>query len=129
MRNLIKFCLSLFDYLLEKKIIDQLKRFFSIEKTILLIDISAHKGEYFNLSKAYCLEPNPNIFKILENKILLNKKIKLFNLRTSNNSGNILFNQNIEILSSSINELNENLNYYKNFFFLNLLGLDEVKKK
>ena len=43
MRNLIKFCLSLFDYLLEKKIIDQLKRFFSIEKTILLIDISAHK--------------------------------------------------------------------------------------
>ena len=117
MRNLIKFCLSLFDYLLEKKIIDQLKRFFSIEKTILLIDISAHKGEYFNLSKAYCLEPNPNIFKILENKILLNKKIKLFNLRTSNNSGNILFNQNIEILSSSINELNENLNYYKIFFF------------
>jgi hypothetical protein len=117
MKNLIKFCLSLFDYLLEKKIIDQLKRFFSIEKTILLIDISAHKGEYFNLSKAYCLEPNPNIFKILENKILLNKKIKLFNLRTSNNSGNILFNQNIEILSSSINELNENLNYYKIFFF------------
>ena len=117
MRNLIKFCLSLFDYLLEKKIINQLKRFFSIEKTILLIDISAHKGEYFNLSKAYCLEPNPNIFKILENKILLNKKIKLFNLRTSNNSGNILFNQNIEILSPSINELNKNLNYYKIFFF------------
>ena len=71
MRNLIKFCLSLFDYLTEKKIIDQLKRVFSNEKTISLIDIGAHKGEYvssiiknFNINNVYCLEPTFKVFKI-----------------------------------------------------------------
>ena len=115
MRSLIKFCLSLFDYLTEKKIIEQLKRIFLNEKTISVIDIGAHKGEYissiiknFNISKAYCFEPNSKVFKILENKNLLNNKIELFNFGASNNSGNILFNENIESSSSSINELNKN---------------------
>ena len=137
MKNLIKFCLSLFDYLTEKKIINQLKRVFLNKKTISVIDIGAHKGEYissiiknFNISKAYCFEPNPKVFKILNNKISLNKKIELLNYGASNNSGNILFNENIESSSSSINELNKNSNYYKKkFFLLNFLGLNEVTKK
>ena len=137
MRNLIKFCLSLFDYLTEKKIINQLKRVFLNKKTISVIDIGAHKGEYissiiknFNISKGYCFEPNPKVFKILNNKISLNKKIELLNYGASNNSGNILFNENIESSSSSINELNKNSNYYKKkFFLLNFLGLNEVTKK
>ena len=137
MRSLIKFCLSLFDYLTEKKIIEQLKRIFLNEKTISVIDIGAHKGEYissiiknFNISKAYCFEPNSKVFKILENKNLLNNKIELFNFGASNNSGNILFNENIESSSSSINELNKNSNYYKKkFFLLNFLGTGDVTKK
>ena len=137
MKNLIKFCLSLFDYLTEKKIINQLKKVFLNKKTISLIDIGAHKGEYissiiknFNISKAYCFEPNPKVFRILNNKISFNKKIKLLNYGASNNSGNVLFNENIESSSSSINELNKNSNYYKKkFFFLNFLGLDDVTKK
>ena len=137
MKNLIKFCLSLFDYLTEKKIINQLKRIFLNKKIISVIDIGAHKGEYissiiknFNISKAYCFEPNPKVFKILNNKISLNKKIELLNYGASNNSGNILFNENIESSSSSINELNKNSNYYKKkFFLLNFLGLNEVTKK
>ena len=137
MKNLIKFCLSLFDYLTEKKIINQLKRVFFNKKTISLIDIGAHKGEYissilknFNISKAYCFEPNPRVFEILEKKISLKKKIELFNYGASNNSGNILFNENIESSSSSINELNKNSNYYKKkFFLLNFLGSGDVTKK
>jgi 16S rRNA A1518/A1519 N6-dimethyltransferase RsmA/KsgA/DIM1 with predicted DNA glycosylase/AP lyase activity len=108
MKNLIKFCLSLFDYLTEKKIINQLKRVFLNKKTISVIDIGAHKGEYissiiknFNISKAYCFEPNPKVFKILNNKISLNKKIELLNYGASNNSGNILFNENIDHLLMS----------------------------
>ena len=65
MRSLIKFCLSLFDYLTEKKILNQLKSIFSKETKILVFDVGAHKGEYissiiknFNVSKAYCFEPN-----------------------------------------------------------------------
>jgi len=62
--------------------------------------------------------------------ISLNKKIELLNYGASNNSGNILFNENIESSSSSINELNKNSNYYKKkFFLLNFLGLNEVTKK
>lgn len=137
MKNLIKFCLSLFDYLTEKKIINQLKRIFFNKKTISLIDIGAHKGEYissiiknFNISKAYCFEPNPRVFEILEKKISLNKKIELLNYGASNNSANILFNENIESSSSSINELNKNSNYYKRkFFLLNFLGSGDVTKK
>lgn len=137
MKNLIKFCLSLFDSLTEKKIINKLKKVFLNKKTISLIDIGAHKGEYissiiknFHISKAYCFEPNPKVFKILNNEISFNKKIKLLNYGASNKSGNILFNENIESSSSSINELNQNSNYYKKkFFFLNFLGLDYVTKK
>lgn len=137
MRNLITFCLSLFDYLTEKEIINQLKRVFLNKKTISLIDIGAHKGEYissiinnFDISKAYCFEPNPKVFKILYKKISLNKKIELLNYGASNNTGNILFNENIESSSSSINELNKNSNYYKKkFFLLNFLGFDDVTKK
>ena len=48
MKNLIKFCLSLFDSLTEKKIINKLKKVFLNKKTISLIDIGAHKGEYIS---------------------------------------------------------------------------------
>jgi hypothetical protein len=71
MKNLIKFCLSLFDYLTEKKIINQLKRVFLNKKTISVIDVGAHKGENisgiiknFNISKGYCFEQNPKFFRI-----------------------------------------------------------------
>lgn len=137
MRSLIKFCLSVFDYLTEKKILNQLKRIFLKENKISVIDVGAHKGEYissiiknFEISKAYCLEPNPKVFKILENKYLQNNKIKLFNFGASNISGDIFFNENIESSSSSINELNKNSSYYKKkFFLLNFLSLSDVTKK
>ena len=45
MKNLIKYCLSLSDYLTERKIINQLKRVFLNKKTISVIDVGAHKGE------------------------------------------------------------------------------------
>jgi FkbM family methyltransferase len=137
MRKLIKFCLSLFDYLTEKKILNQLKKIFFEKKPILIIDVGAHKGEFvtfinknFNISKAYCFEPNPKIFKILKENNCLNNKIELLNYGASNSSGNIFFNENIESSSSSINELNKNSTYYKKkFFFLNFLGSNDVTTK
>jgi FkbM family methyltransferase len=137
MKILIKFVLSLFDYFTEKKILFQLKKIFLKKKTILVIDIGAHKGEYisninknFDISKAYCFEPNPKVFKILKKNNLSNRNIKFINYGASNNSGNILFNENIESSSSSINELNKESNYYKKkFFLLNFLNSNEVTKK
>jgi FkbM family methyltransferase len=137
MKNLIKFCLSLFDYLTEKKILNQLKKIFLEKKSILVFDIGAHKGEFisfinknFTISKAYCFEPNPKVFEILKKKNNSNNKIELFNCGASHNSGSIFFNENIESSSSSINELNKNSNYYKKkFFLLNFFGSNDVTKK
>ena len=96
MIRLIKFILSLFDYFTEKKILTQLKENFKEKKTISVIDIGSHKGEFissinknFVINKAYCFEPNPNIFQILQKKYLYNKKFQLFNFGASNKIDNI----------------------------------------
>ena len=67
MFRLIKFILSLFDYFTEKKILTQLKETLKEKKTISVIDIGSHKGEFisginrnFVINKAYCFEPNPS---------------------------------------------------------------------
>ena len=130
MIRLIKFILSLFDYFTEKKILTQLKENFKEKKTISVIDIGAHKGEFisginknFVINKAYCFEPNPNIFQILQKKYLYNKKFQLLNFGASNIADNISFYENIESSSSSINELNTDSKYYKKkFFILNFFG-------
>ena len=125
MVRLIKFILNLFDYFTEKKILTQLKENFKEKKTISVIDIGSHKGEFissinknFIINKAYCFEPNPNIFQILQKKYLYNKKFQLFNFGASNKEDNIFFNENIESSSSSINELNTDSKYYKKKFFI-----------
>ena len=64
---------------------------------------------------AYCFEPNPKVFKILETKFNLNEKIELINL--DNITDKIMFNENIDSSSSSINDLNVNSKYYKKKFF------------
>ena len=130
MIRLIKFILSLFDYFTEKKILTQLKENFKEKKTISVIDIGSHKGEFisginrnFVINKAYCFEPNPKIFQILQKKYSYNKKFQLFNFGASNKTDNISFNENMETSSSSINELNTDSKYYKKkFFILNFFG-------
>ena len=130
MVRLIKFILSLFDYFTEKKILTQLKKLLIDQKSISVIDIGAHKGEFisginnnFEISKAYCFEPNPRVFMLLQKFFLSNKKFKLFNFGASNKNDNISFNENMESSSSSINELNTDSRYYKKkFFLLNFFG-------
>jgi len=130
MFRLVKFILSLFDYFTEKKILSQLKEIFKEKKTISVIDIGSHKGEFisginknFLINKAYCFEPNPNIFQILQKKYLYNKKFQLLNFGASNKTDTISFNENMESSSSSINELNTDSRYYKKkFFLLNFFG-------
>ena len=111
MKSLIKFGLGLFDYFTEKKVLYELKKQF-LHRKILVIDIGAHKGEYisniiknFDIYKAYCFEPNPKVFKILKDNISSNGKIDLINYGASNTSGEVVFNENIESSSSSLNEL------------------------
>lgn len=137
MTKIIKFCLSFFDYFTEKKILNKLNEIFSNKDAISLIDVGAHQGEYissisknFNIRSAYCFEPNPKVFKILETKFSDNRNIELINLGVSNITDKIMFNENIESSSSSINDLNTNSKYFKRkFFLLNFLKNNEVTKK
>lgn len=136
MKSLIKFGLSLFDYFTEKKVFNELKKQI-FNKKILVIDIGAHKGEYisnitknFDIYKAYCFEPNPKVFQILKNNISSNSKIDLINYGVSNSSGEVIFNENIESSSSSLNELNTNSNYYKKkYLLLNFFNSKNVINK
>ena len=79
---------------------------------------------------AYCFEPNPKVFKVLFKKFNNMKNIQLINSGASNITDKIMFNENIESSSSSINDLNKDSNYYKKkFFLLNFLSSNEVTKK
>ncbi len=136
MIKLIKFFLELFDYFTEKKILLEIKKIFSNESQISIIDVGAHKGEYilnilknFKVKQGYCFEPNPSVFRILQNNIKNKKNIEFINFGVSNSSGKIKFNVNIESSSSSINNLNEKSNYYKKkFYLLNFLNTSNVTK-
>ena len=46
MIKLIKFCLGLFDYFIEKRILFEIKKIFLGKNHISIIDVGAHKGEY-----------------------------------------------------------------------------------
>ena len=137
MKKIIQFCLSFFDYFTEKKILSKLNEILSNKDSISVIDVGAHQGEYmssisknFKIRSAYCFEPNPKVFKNLETKFNINENIELINLGVSNITKKIMFNENIDSSSSSINDLNVNSKYYKKkFFLLNFLNRNEVTKK
>ena len=137
MKIIIKTILDLFDYFTQKKIIFILKREFKNNKPLVIFDVGSHKGEYissikknFTINKIFSFEPNKEIFEKLKKKVKNNENIFLFNFGISDKAGNSFLNKNIESSSSSINDLNENSNYYKKkYFFLNFLNLRKVTTK
>ena len=136
MKVFIKTILNIFDFFTQKKIINEIKSVLNNQRSISLIDVGSHKGEYissikknFLIDKIYGFEPNDEIFKNL-NKNFSSDKIQLYNCGVSDKKGEVFLNKNIESSSSSINELNTNSKYYKKkFFLLNFLKLKEVTTK
>ena len=108
---------------LHKKIIKEIKSVLSTQRSISIIDVGSHKGEYilsilknFNIDKIYGFEPNDEIFtKLIKN--FSSDKIRLYNYGVSDEKGEVFLNKNIESSSSSINDLNTNSKYYKKFFY------------
>ena len=136
MKVFIKTILNIFDFFTQKKIIKEIKSVLSTQRSISIIDVGSHKGEYilsilknFNIDKIYGFEPNDEIFtKLIKN--FSSDKIRLYNYGVSDEKGEVFLNKNIESSSSSINDLNTNSKYYKKkFFLLNFLKLKEVTTK
>ena len=136
MKVLIKTILNIFDFFTQKKIINKIKSVLNTQRSVSLIDVGSHKGEYissiiknFHIDKIYGFEPNDEIFNDL-NKNFSSDKIHLYNCGVSNEKGEVFLNKNIESSSSSINNLNTNSKYYKKkFFLLNFLKLKKVTTK
>ena len=104
-----------------------------------VIDVGAHQGEFivklsklFNVKNALSFEPNPKVFKILNNKTndLQNKNVlKTFNLGLGENNKTEILNVNIESSSSSINKLNKDSNYFiRKYKVLNFFKKENITK-
>tara|TARA_Y100000590_G_scaffold450721_1_gene590845 strand:+ start:252 stop:965 length:714 start_codon:yes stop_codon:yes gene_type:complete len=133
--KLIILILSIFDYINKKKILNFFKLRLSYIYTI--IDVGGHKGETFDLfdknfkiENYYAFEASPINFKFLEKKkIKANKKnFKVFNNAVGDNVNEVDFYQLDESSSSTLNEINENSNYYKKKnFLINFLSFKKPK--
>ena len=82
MNSIIKLLLNFFDYFTQKKIINVFKKEIDTKKSIVVIDIGSHKGEYirsiiknFFIEKIYSFEPNIEIFEILKKNFQNEKKL------------------------------------------------------
>ena len=135
MKVFIKTILNIFDFFTQKKIINKIKSVLSTQRSISIIDVGSHKGEYifsiiknFNIDKIYGFEPNDEIFTKL-NKNFSSDKIHLYNYGVSNEKGEVFLNKNIESSSSSINDLNTNSKYYKKNFFIKFFKIERSDNK
>ena len=131
MKILVKFILDLFDITTEIKIKKFFRKLF-LNKISIVVDVGSHKGEYifniiknFTYDKIYSFEPNPKIFKILENKLSKKNNIELFKVGVGNEEGKVILNSNLESSSTSINNLNTSSKYFKKKYLL----LNPLKNK
>ncbi len=137
-QNLILLVINFFDFFHKKKIINFLK-VLQIKNFDIFFDIGAHKGESielfaknFKIKKIFSFEPSPLNFKYLKkNKKKFKKKfsdtriiLENFALGSQNKLSTI--KHFTESSSSTINDINENSNYFKKKY--KLLNLFKKKK-
>tara|TARA_A100001011_G_scaffold398968_1_gene505443 strand:- start:218 stop:901 length:684 start_codon:yes stop_codon:yes gene_type:complete len=111
-----------------KRIIKFLKKY----QIDLFIDVGAHKGEFLlnlissiKFDKAYTFEPQEDIFEILKNKLINDKRIIHNNFALSDVNDSKQININKLTSTSSLSNLNKNSFFLK---FKNLL-LKQKKEK
>lgn len=93
-----------------------LKKFYSKQlkrKDISIIDVGSNKGQsidfFLNINKQaqiFAFEPNKKLFQKLISKYKQNSRIHLYNTGISNNTGKLVFHENILDETSSFEELN-----------------------
>ena len=119
--SLVRIILNKLDYFQQKEILNFLKK--KLNNNITVIDVGAHHGETismlkknFDIKELHAFEASPLNFKILHKKFSKKKydnKIILNNVALGENEYKSFINQTIESSSSTINDINENSNYFK----------------
>ena len=122
MQNPIRYFINLFDKISNRKVINELKKYF-IKDMNVFFDVGGHHGEttiwflkFFKIKEIYIFEPNLESFNILKKKISkINKKfiIKIYNFALGNENKEADLKQMIESASSTFHDLDENSQYYK----------------
>ena len=129
-KKLVLLFLSFFDYFYQKKIIKFLKKN-GLSNINLIFDVGAHKGESINLflknmtvKNIISFEASPLNFKFLEinkknlEKKFPNTKITIENIALGSDDKMVTFNQFSESSSSTINDINQESEYFKRKFNL-----------
>ena len=81
----------------------------------------------FNINKIYSFEPlEKNFLKLKENTIKISKKVIYFNFALGNKKEKKIIKEMIESSSSTLNEINENTEYFKRKKFF--LGVKKHQK-
>ena len=143
MQNLIRYFINLFDKISNRKIINELKKYF-INDINVFFDVGGHHGEttlwfskFFQIKKIYIFEPNLSIFNTLKRNISkINKTsiVKTYNFALGNENKEANLKQMIESSSSTFHDLDESTEYFKRkrkilTLFYNKKLFTEIKSK
>ena len=115
--RLLSYLISIIDNSNKKKIINFFKKIY-FYKSLIIVDVGAHKGETielfsknFQVRKIFAFEANSEMFKILKKKFL-DKKIIIYNTALGSNNTQKYFNVIKDSSSSTFNEINYESSYY-----------------
>ncbi len=116
---MINYIISLIDYPNKLKVLKFFKKNLNNNETLNIIDIGGHKGETlkffldnFNVKKIFVFEPNIELFEYIKVKFN-NKKIYLYNYGVGIKNEKKILNITVDSASSTINNINQNTEYFK----------------
>lgn len=135
--NLLRNILNILDNFHQKKMIECIKK--KIDPNPIVIDVGAHNGETIkifekklNFKKIYSFEASPQNFKNLSKNFLNapSSKVEIYNYAIGDKTCNAYLNQTVESSSSTINDLNQNSNYfYKKLKILKIGSKEAYSRK
>ena len=125
--------IGFFDFFHKRKILKVLKLLLE-EKNNIIFDVGAHQGETveflyknFIISHIFSFEPlEKNFKKLKKNTERLKSLVNYFNFALGEKKEKKLIKEMIETSSSTLNDINEDSNYFKRKKFF--LGLSKEKK-
>ena len=105
----------------DNKVFDNIHKHFISEKTPLIFDVGAHRGEsierfssLFPAAEIHAFEPDPEIFKHIDSQHYAGKDIKVHNLGVSSKKGKLTFFRNLKSSTSGFHAVNTDSSWAKN---------------
>ena len=122
--KILSYLISIIDYSNKQRIINFFRKIYH-KKSLIVVDIGAHKGETiklflknFQIKRIFAFEANFKMFQIIKKKFLDNK-IVIYNIALGSHNTHKYFNIIKDSSSSTFNEINfESLYYLRKIKYL-----------